>query len=170
MLNLYLEKAGPEEISFVVSDEYDNVVDKIVFKGKFDMPDSIDAALVAYLPKLLKNRAKLKLLGPVSVGLIRGAKAWLKAKGFDNANISSKLRVNSINKNNTWLMAELIPTLNIVNSYIPDEHITNIAIGLLFCKDYKGLLLNCTDFSYELLSTQNFTIIADGKTCSEPLI
>lgn len=160
MLKLYFENFKDNELSFAIEDEQGDRVERIWFKGNMAMPKTFDAALVAYLPKLTED---LEVMGPVSSGLIEGALKWREAMYLKKVKIKSDLRIGSASLSELWLMRENLRELNIQHSEIEDFNIACIATGLLFSSKYKGILLEQTDIAYELLDTNNFKILSNGR-------
>lgn len=160
MLKLYFENFKDNELSFSVEDEQGDRVDRIWFRGSMIMPKTFDVALIAYLPKLDQD---LEVLGPVSSGLIEGALKWREATNLKKVKIKADLKIGYSSLSNTWLMKESLGELNITHSEIEDPVMACIATGLLFSSNFKGILLEQTDIAYELLDTNSFKILSNGR-------
>jgi len=160
MLKLYFENLKNNELSFTIEDEQGNRVDRIWFKGNIIMPKTFDAAVIAYLSKLNQD---LDILGPVSAGLIEGALKWREAMDLKKVKIKADLKIGHSSLSDTWLMKESLAELNITHSEIEDPIMACIATGLLFAGKFKGILLEQTDIAYELLDTNSFKILSNGR-------
>jgi hypothetical protein len=161
MLKLYFENFKKDELSFAIEDEQGDRVDRIWFKGNIIMPKVFDVAVIAYLSKLNQD---LDILGPVSAGLTEGALKWREAMGLKKVKIKADLKIGSSSLSETWLMNETLNTFNITHSEIEDPIMARIAAGLLFAGKFKGILLEQTDIAYELLDTNNFKILSNGRS------
>jgi hypothetical protein len=160
MLKLYFENLKNNELSFAVEDKRGDRIDRIWFKGNIVMPKTFDAALIAYLPKLNQD---LEIMGPVSSGLIKGALKWREAMGLKKVKITTDLKIGRSSLSDTWLMKENLNNLKIEHSEIKDPIMACIATGLLFSGNFKGILLEQTDIAYELLDTNSFKILSNGR-------
>jgi hypothetical protein len=74
-LKLYLAEFDPYEgmIAYSIEDENNDRVDKVVYNSeslKTYSPKNMDFFVLSYLPKLMSMGDNLKILGPVSKGLI----------------------------------------------------------------------------------------------------
>lgn len=165
MLKLYFENFKNGELSFAVEDEQGDRIDRFYFTGdNIPMPQVFDAAVIIYLPEIIKSKQKFEIMGPVSAGLLSGIKKWVSAMDYPKIRIHSDLKVGNYNYNTTWLMMENVRDLNIeFSGEIEDNKLAHIAIGMLFANKYKGVLLEGADMAYELLSTNNFQILANGR-------